>query len=116
MGNTSDTTAGNTAVNTTREKQILAYALRFLLSNIDETTADDLGAGADALELEVSALAAQYEFVGWKAAVNGAGNRPWFVMHHEDRRYHQDRRGNLVRYASHEAAERKAVELNRLQG
>jgi hypothetical protein len=109
--------------NTSREKQIVSYALRFLLSNIDDTTADNLGAGADALELEVSALAASYEdVVGWQAASNGAGRRPWFLYCDgicdggRHRIYCEDKRGQLRRWASHEAAERKAKELNRLQG
>jgi hypothetical protein len=51
--------------------------------------------------------------VGWRAASNGAGARHWFVIHEEKRLYHRNKKGQLVRYASCEAAQRKAAQLNR---
>ena len=52
--------------------------------------------------------------IGWKAASNGAHRRNWFVMHHEERRYYENRKGRLIWFASLLAAQRKADELNRL--
>ena len=53
------------------------------------------------------------EKVGWKAASNGAHKRNWFVMHHEERRYYMNKKGQLIWFASCKAAQRKADALNR---
>jgi hypothetical protein len=44
---------------TERETEITQYALRFLLSNIDESTEEDLKADADTLERELQAMIVQ---------------------------------------------------------
>jgi hypothetical protein len=52
----------------------------------------------------------------WIPANNGGGKRMWFVMRGESvpiaLRYHFDKNGRLVRYASCEAAQRAADKLN----
>jgi len=51
--------------------------------------------------------------IGWKRATNGAKVNHWFVMHHERKLYYSTSAGNLIWFASSEAAQRKADELNR---
>jgi hypothetical protein len=57
----------------------------------------------------------------WRAAVNGTGKRPWFLIRgsgiESDKiplahRYHNGPSGKLVCYASYETATRAAVKLN----
>lgn len=50
----------------------------------------------------------------WHAGVNGSGRRPYFVIKYEaaGQRTRNDRGGVLVRYASREAAQKKADALN----
>lgn len=53
----------------------------------------------------------------WRPACNGAGKRAWFVcrrLHAETQRlgYHESASGDLVRFASMEAAQRRADQLN----
>ena len=64
----------------------------------------------------------QDENLGWTPASNGAGERHWFVFHHERvraqqgtlaERYYTNKAGRLIRFGSCESARRKANELNR---
>jgi hypothetical protein len=56
---------------------------------------------------------AMIEYIGWKAASNGAAKRHWFVMHHEERRYYRSEQGQLVWFGSRQTAQRKADQLNK---
>lgn len=51
--------------------------------------------------------------IGWKPASNGSGPRHWFVMNEETRQWLHSATGQLVRFATCEAAQRKADALNR---
>ena len=44
-----------------RQKQLVKYALKFLVANIDETTEEDLNADAATLEKELLDLVSQEE-------------------------------------------------------
>jgi hypothetical protein len=53
----------------------------------------------------------------WRPAVNGGGKFPWFLIWSDEsvpvsERYHYNGKGNLVRFASHETAQRAADKLN----
>jgi hypothetical protein len=52
----------------------------------------------------------------WRPASNGAGARHWFLIRDAQAsvsaRYHRSAKGQLVRYASHEGAQRAADRLN----
>ena len=60
-----------------------------------------------------AATVSDTEHIGWKPASNGAHKRHWFVMHHEERLYYADKRGQLVWFGSCRAAQEKADQLNR---
>lgn len=53
----------------------------------------------------------------WRPASNGAGRRHWFLIRDQSvpltERYLEDARGQLVRFSSMEAAQRRADKLNR---
>jgi hypothetical protein len=51
--------------------------------------------------------------IGWKPASSGSGPRHWFVMNEETRRWLHSATGQLVRFATCEAAQRRADELNK---
>ncbi len=53
----------------------------------------------------------------WKAGNNGAGRRNWFVLRYLDGpgttgEALRTKRGSLIRFGSHESANKKATELN----
>lgn len=57
----------------------------------------------------------------WRPVNNGAGKRIWFLIADDEtlpvgQRYHYDRRGWLIRYASHATASKAAARLNAAQG
>ena len=61
----------------------------------------------------------------WRPANNGSGKRIWFLTRYSGNddtsvpladRYHYGANGNLVRYASYEAAQRAADKLNKQEG
>lgn len=54
----------------------------------------------------------------WEPGVNGAGKRPWFLIRRDETipiplRYHYNANGYLIKYASHQSAQRAADRLNR---
>jgi len=52
---------------------------------------------------------------GWQPASNGRNKMHWFLYRDGDpdgREYREDSRGNLIRYASYETAQRAADQLN----
>jgi hypothetical protein len=56
-----------------------------------------------------------WERVGWKAAVNGTGKHNWFVMHHEQKIYLRNCRGQIRRYGSYKAAQKVADKMNKTE-
>jgi hypothetical protein len=55
-----------------------------------------------------------WERVGWKAAVNGTGKHNWFVMHHEQKLYLRNSKGQIRRYGSYKAAQKVADKMNEM--
>lgn len=65
------------------------------------------------------------EMPPWVAAVNGNSKRPWFVTRQGttnlqtsedfDAWYLNDKNGDLIRFKSHETAQKRADQLNKLE-